>query len=218
MADLNQYMALLTNSEEIIRVGGLALVVTIVFLETGVFFCFFLPGDYLLFSAGVFVGTGTVDVGVGTLLGSIFAAAVAGNYSGYFFGKYLGHRLMEARDSFFFKKKYLEQTREVFDKYGGRALIVGRFLPIVRTFAPVMAGIANMNMKAYSFYNLAGAAAWVLLLTGSGYLLGEQFKDTILGYLHYIILAFMAFTTGTVVISYFRVRRQAEAEAKTPKA
>lgn len=196
--------------------GGLALVALIVYAETGLFFCFWLPGDYLLFTAGVLVGTGQIDVGIGTLMGTLLAAAVAGNYTGFLFGRYMGTSLENRKDSLFFKKEYIENTRAAFDKYGGMALVVGRFLPIVRTFAPILAGVVRTSHRQFFFYNIAGAILWAGLLPGIGYWLGKEYGETIMKLLPWIIGGFIAFTTFTVVRTYmgFSKDNKARKQAK----
>jgi len=205
-----------TDAQSIITVGGFALIVLTVYAETGLFFCFFLPGDYLLFAAGLFAApmqskTGALlDVNIAVLCASLIAAAILGNYTGYFMGKYLGHNLENRKESFFFKKKFIDNTRAVFDKYGGRALIIGRFLPVVRTFAPILAGIIKMELGVFAFYNSVGAALWVCILCLSGYYLGEAFGEQMFKYLPLIIGGFLAFTTGSLVFNWWRMRRNAK--------
>ncbi|MES2388858.1 MAG: DedA family protein [Bacteroidota bacterium] len=211
----------ITDSNYIIQVGGLALITAIVYAESGIFFCFFLPGDYLLFSAGIFCGTGDLNVSIWMLVTCLFSAAFLGNYTGFFFGRYLGHTLTERKDSFFFKKKYLDNTRQAFDRYGGRALVVGRFLPIIRTFAPILAGIVRLPAWPFFFYNVLGALLWVVLLAVSGFYLGDHYKQDILKYLPYIIACFIGFTSITVINSWLKIRRDAKKDAlaqadKTP--
>lgn len=196
--DFAELFHTLTNSEEIIRTGGLILVVAIVFAENGLFFGFFLPGDYLLFSAGLLCGTGNFPVPIFWLWFGIFAASVAGSYVGYIFGKYLGSRLLNAKDSWFFKREYIVKTRYYYIKYAGNTLIVGRFLPIVRTFAPILAGIIKMDFKRYMFFNIAGGFLWVTLLVLGGYFLGVKFPN-ILHYLEYIIIGFVLVTSIVVI-------------------
>jgi membrane-associated protein len=203
-----------TDAQSIITVGGFALIVLTVYAETGLFFCFFLPGDYLLFAAGLFAAPmqqergALLDVPILVLCGALFLAAVAGNYTGYLFGKFLGKNLEHRKDSFFFKRKYIENTRKVFDKYGGRALIIGRFLPVVRTFAPILAGIIKMEMGMFALYNTIGAALWVLVLCLSGYFLGEAFGEQMFNILPYIIAGFLAFTTGSLLLNWWKLRRE----------
>lgn len=201
------FVQFLLNSEEIISKGGLILVTLIVFAETGLFFCFFLPGDYLLFTAGMFCGLGIVKVPILLMLFCLAAAAIAGNYTGYFFGKYLGDSLMKRKENFFFKRQYITNTEKVFTKYGGNALIIGRFLPVIRTFAPILAGIIKMKPSRFAIYNISGAILWVLTLCLLGYFLGMRFPG-ILNYVEYIILAFILLTSVAVINSFIKLRRE----------
>lgn len=212
-----EWLSFLTNADAIIREGGLWLVMLIVFAENGLFFAFFLPGDYLLFLAGVFCGTGLLATSLGGLLAGVIGAAVAGSLVGYLFGRFFGNSLENRRDSLFFKKKHLETTRKYFDKYGSRVLIISRFLPIVRTFAPILSGVSNMNFPHFMLYNVLGGIIWVGLLCSLGYFLGERFPQ-ITHYVHYIILFFLAITTFTVIKGYFNARKEmAEEEGETVK-
>lgn len=207
MSSIVDFFQYLLDSEELIRTGGLLVITLIVFAENGLFFAFFLPGDYLVFLAGVFCGAGILDVPIGLLLGCLFGAAVLGSLVGYLFGKYFGHRLEERPDSLFFKRKHLATTRKYFDRYGKRTLVISRFLPIVRTFAPILAGLARMPFAGYLTYNILGGAIWILALTGGGYLFGERFPG-IMNYVHYIIMFFLAITTFTVIKGYFSARQE----------
>lgn len=214
MDQLADFFRYLLNSEEIIRTGGLVLISLIILVENGVFFGFFLPGDYLLFLTGVFAGTKMLNVPLWLLLICIYGAAVLGSLIGYATGYYTGERLQNRPDSLFFKKKYIETTREAFLKYGNAALIVSRFLPIVRTFAPILAGLIRMNFRQFMLYNCVGGAIWVFTLVTAGYYLGERFPG-IIHYVHYIIIFFLAVTTITVVRGYFNARRDMDKEKKT---
>lgn len=206
--DFFQY---LLNSEEIIRTGGLIVITLIVFVENGFFFGFFLPGDYLLFLSGVFAGTKLLAVSLWLLLACIFGAAVLGTLIGYLTGYYFGGQLKDRPDSLFFKQKYIENTREAFIKYGNSALIISRFLPIVRTFAPLLAGLIHMPFRFFMVYNVVGGAIWVLALVGGGFYFGERFP-WIVDYVQYIILFFLAVTTFTVVKGYLNARKEKKAE------
>ncbi len=208
IVDFFQY---LLNSEEIIRTGGLVLITLIVFVENGIFFGFFLPGDYLLFLSGVFAGIKLLNVPLWLLLTCLFAAAVLGSLTGYLTGYYFGGKIKNRPDSLFFKQKYIDNTREAFIKYGNQALIVSRFLPIVRTFAPLLAGLIHMPFQFFMIYNVVGGAIWVLSLVGGGFYFGERFP-WIVDYVHYIILFFLAITTFTVVKGYLNARRDRKAE------
>ncbi|TDB60848.1 DedA family protein [Arundinibacter roseus] len=202
-----EFFQYILDSEEIIRTGGLVVITLIVFAENGLFFAFFLPGDYLVFLAGVFCGTHLLDVPISLLLFCLFTAAVLGSLVGYFFGKYFGYKLENRPDSFFFKKKNLETTRAYFDKYGNRTLIISRFLPIVRTFAPILAGLVRMPFANFLTFNVLGGAIWILTLTGGGFLFGERFP-WIMDYVEYVILFFLAITTFTVIKGYLNARKE----------
>ncbi|GAB3541444.1 DedA family protein [Spirosoma fluminis] len=208
IVDFFQY---LLDSEEIIRTGGLVIITLIIFVENGIFFGFFLPGDYLLFLSGVFTGTRTLDVPLWLLLTCIFGAAVLGSLTGYLTGHFAGGRLQNRPDSLFFKKKYIDNTRAAFEKYGTSALIVARFLPVVRTFAPLLAGLIHMNFRFFMLYNIIGGAIWVGTLVGGGFYFGEKFP-WIINYVHWIIIFFLAITTYTVVKGYLNARRDSRPE------
>lgn len=207
MNSIIEFFQYLLNSEEIIKTGGLVVITLIVFAENGLFFAFFLPGDYLVFLAGVFCGARILDVPIATLLGCMFAAAVLGSLLGYIFGKYFGNNLENRKDSFFFKKKHLDTTRNYFVRYGSRTLVISRFLPIVRTFAPILAGLVRMNFRDFITYNILGGALWIGGLTGGGYLFGERFP-WIMDYVEYVILFFLAITTFTVIKGYLSARKE----------
>lgn len=199
------------NSEEIIQTGGLLAILLIVLVENGLFFGFFLPGDYLLFLTGVFVASSHLDQPIALVLFGVFAAAVLGAYAGYISGRFFGDKIRNKKDSLFFKQKYLVRTSRYFEKYGNRTLIIARFLPIVRTFAPILAGLVRMNFVQFSIYNFVGAAIWTLTLVGGGYLLGNRFPF-IIDYVHYIILFFLAITTFTVIKGYLNARKEFQDE------
>ena len=209
MRSIADFFQFLLNSEEIIVTGGLIVITLIVFAENGLFFAFFLPGDYLVFLAGVFCATKILNVSIWLLLACMVGAAILGSLTGYLFGWYFGHKLEHRPDSLFFKKKYLSQTRKYFDKYGSRTLVISRFLPIVRTFASILAGISKMRWENYLLFNVIGALAWIISLTGGGYLFGQRFPQ-IIDYVEYIILFFLGITTITVIRGYFKAKEDFE--------
>lgn len=196
----------LTNSQEIIKTGGLILVTLIVFAENGLFFGFFLPGDYLLFSAGLLCGTGNFNVPIMLLWFCIFAASIGGSLVGYLFGKLLGQRLLNKPDNWFFKREYIVKTRYYYIKYAGNTLIIGRFLPIVRTFAPILAGMIKMDFKRFMIVNIIGGFLWVTSMVVGGYFLGVKFPN-IINYLEYIILGFVAITSIVVIRGFFTAKK-----------
>lgn len=204
MHEIWDYLTKFSNAEEIIRQGGFYLIVFVVFAETGLFFGFFLPGDYLLFLAGMFVATGKLDTSIVTMVVGLIFAASAGNFVGYWFGYRTGPMLYKREDSFFFKKKYLKVAEAYYRKQGAFALIMGRFVPIVRTFAPIVAGVVKLDIKRFAFYNISGAVMWIASLTLLGYFLGIEFEKEIEDYLGYIIFGFILLTTIPLVFAFFK--------------
>jgi membrane-associated protein len=202
----------LLNPEFYIQNGGLFLVLFIVFAETGLFAGFFLPGDSLLFVAGIYSVELVNEVIPGSseyfslfvLLASISFAGVIGNTVGYWFGKKSGPFLFHRKDTFFFKKKYLHQAKEFYDKHGGGAIVFARFLPIVRTFAPIVAGIVQMDKKKFAFYNIVGCIAWVFAMLFAGHFLyafcKKQFDFDLKEHLEIIVLCIVLVTTLPVIL------------------
>lgn len=204
MQEFWDYLVKLSDAQQIIHKGGFYLIIFVVFAETGLFFGFFLPGDYLLFLAGMFVATGKLDVGIFGMIIGLVAAAVVGNFVGYWFGFRTGPMLYNRKDSFFFKKKYLKAAENYYNKQGAFALILGRFVPIVRTFAPIFAGVVKLDVRKFAFYNIIGAILWITSLTLLGYFLGKEFEAEINDYLSYIILGFILITTIPLVLAFLK--------------
>ncbi|HLW49627.1 MAG TPA: VTT domain-containing protein [Sphingobacteriaceae bacterium] len=193
----------LLDAEVLIETGGFYLILLIVFAETGLFFGFFLPGDYLLFLAGLFCSLGKIDVDIVTLCVGLLTAGVLGNFTGYWFGWRTGPMLFQRKDTWMFKRKYVVMAEEFFHKYGGTALIIGRFVPIIRTFAPIFAGIVRFNLKRFVLYNIGGAVIWVSTLTLSGYFLGKHFPE-IIHFVEYIIVGMIVITFTPIAITLLR--------------
>jgi membrane-associated protein len=194
------------DPEKLLREGGFYVVLFVIFAETGLFFGFFLPGDYLLFLAGMFVATGRLDVNIFILVIGLTIAAILGNFTGYWFGRKTGPMLYNRKDSLFFKKKYLQAAEQYYMKQGAFALIMGRFVPIVRTFAPIFAGVVKLEWKKFAFYNVVGAILWIASLTLLGYFLGRSFAKQIEEYLVYIIIGFITITTIPLIYSFVKKR------------
>lgn len=211
MQSIQEFFNYLLDSEELIRTGGLVTITLIIFIENGIFFGFFLPGDYLLFLSGVFCGTKLLDVPLPLLLICIFLAAVLGSLVGFISGKYFGDKIQNRPDSMFFKKSYIENTRKYFEKYGSQTLIIARFLPVIRTFAPILSGIVNMNFYKFLTFNILGGAIWTLTLVCGGYYFGVEFPQ-IQNYVHYIIIFFLSITTFTVIRGYINARKEMSKE------
>jgi membrane-associated protein len=206
MQPIIEFFSNLTDPEWIMQHGGLYIVVLIVFIETGLFFGFFLPGDSLLFIAGMVIANtlSPFDVAVSNLIYwvvLIAAAGVGGNYVGYFFGTKSDKFLLRRKDNWLFKKKYLFQAKEFYDRKGGGAIVLARFLPIVRTFAPIVAGMVKMKLPKFSFYNFLGSFLWAGIIVTAGFLLGENqwAKEN----LEKIIIGIGVVTLGPVLLKLF---------------
>lgn len=160
---------------ELIRTVGYIGVFLIVFLESGLLIGFFFPGDSLLFTAGFLASQGFLDITI--LITGCFIAAVLGDTAGYFIGKKLGPKVFSKDNSIFFHKKHLERAQKFYDKHGGKTIILARFVPIIRTFAPVVAGAGEMNYKRFVIFNLIGGILWAIGITLAGYYLGSLIPD-----------------------------------------
>lgn len=208
-----QHLQNLTDAQSIISQGGFYLLLIVIFAETGLFFGFFLPGDYLLFLAGILCATGLLNIPVYFLVSGLIAAGFLGNYVGYWFGYRTGPILFSKDDSFFFKRRYVRIAEDFYNKHGGMALVLGRFFPIIRTFAPIFAGVVRVDFKKFSLYNLIGSVAWVSTLTLSGYYLGMKYPQ-LKNYLHYIVISLIVITTLPLIFAFFKSKRIADIEEK----
>jgi membrane-associated protein len=212
----------LVNPEFYIVNGGLWLFLFIVFAETGLFAGFFLPGDSLLFVAGIYSNE-LITKGLGINIGSdvvhlmflsilVVIAGVVGNGVGYWFGRKSGPALYNRKDSFFFKKKYLEQAHEFYEKNGAGTIVIARFLPIIRTFAPIVAGIVQMDRKKFMYYNVVGCVAWVTTMLFAGHYLHkiilEKFNFDLKEHLEIIVLGIVFVTTAPVIYKLFFTKKK----------
>lgn len=155
--------------EEVIRAIGVIGIAAIVFAESGLLIGFFLPGDTLLFTAGFLAHDGAIGVNIHVMVAILFVAAVLGDNVGYWFGKKVGPRIFKRQDSILFHQENLQRAEKFYEKYGPITLILARFTPVVRTFAPIVAGVGNMNYKKFMLYNLAGGLLWTTSITYLGY-------------------------------------------------
>lgn len=192
-----EFLKTLTDPESIIQYGGLWLLLLVIFAETGLFFGFFLPGDNLILIAGIVCATHPewmyhLPFPVVALL--MILAAVLGNSAGYWFGKKLGHTIYNKKDTWFFKKKHLIKTKNFYDRYGAGALIIGRFIPIVRTFAPILAGVIKVSEKKFFIYNVIGAVLWIGSLGTVAYYLGIYYAKWIEDNIAYIFITLIVIT------------------------
>lgn len=212
----------LLNPEFYINNGGLWVLLFIVFAETGLMVGFFLPGDSLLFVAGIYSenlvsrllpgGTGSEFLDLLILLVLVSCCGIIGNTLGYWFGRKSGPFLFHRKDNFLFKKKYLFQARDFYEKHGGQAIVFARFLPIVRTFAPIVAGIVGMDKKRFGLYNVVGCVAWVLTMLFAGHYLYKfclvNFHFDLKKHLEVIVIGIILITTLPVIYKIFFGKRE----------
>ncbi len=189
------------NPQNIIQYGGLLLLLFIIFAETGLFFGFFLPGDSLVFMAGLLANSKYIDQPVWLLIVYLVIAAFTGTCVGYFFGAWAKKYFKPKEDNIFYKPRYIDMARSFYRRYGMMAFIVGRFLPIVRTFVPILAGIVKIEFKKFMFYNLLGAITWIATLVMAGHLLGNMFP-TLIDNVEFIIVTLIVVTAIPVIVSY----------------
>ncbi len=190
----------LLDPQFIINYGGITLLLIVVFIENGLFFGFFLPGDSLMFTTGLLISTGVLQYSLIAVILLVTCAALVGNVFGYLFGVKAGDALYTRKDSLFFKQKHLHMAKNYYHKYGGRTLIVSKFLPIIRTFAPIFGGLINMPFFKFVGYNAVGAISWTGSFITIGYLFGEYFPNSE-KYLGYVILGLILITSIPVIVA-----------------
>ena len=194
MDGILDFLKQLVNPESIIHYGGIYLLLFVVFAETGLFVGFFLPGDSLLFTAGLLCSTGILELHPILLVVLIIIAAVAGNMAGYVFGKKMGSMLFTRKSGILFRQEHLVSANEFYKKHGKKTIILSRFLPIVRTFAPIVAGIVKLDYYKFFIYSLVGAFFWVNALVLTGYFMGKYIPG-IKDYLGYIVIFLIVITS-----------------------
>jgi len=202
-------LAALKPDEILNNAGPLAVWVAagIIFAECGLLIGFFLPGDSLLFVVGLFVGNGAIGTPLWATCLILFIAAFAGNLLGYWIGRRAGPSLFRRENSRIFKKKYIDHTEEFFNRYGAAAIILGRFIAIVRTFITVLAGAGKMDFRRYTLYSAIGAALWTVSLTVLGYLIGNV--PVIKNNLEYAIILIVVVSIVPIAIHRLKARRDA---------
>jgi membrane-associated protein len=205
--------------------GGLWLLLLIIFAETGLFVGFFFPGDSLLFVAGIFSNklaaslydTHSDFLNLILLSALCIGAGILGNTAGYIFGRKVGPTMYSWKDRFLFKQKYLHQAKDFYDKHGGGAIVFARFLPFIRTFAPIVAGIVGMDKKKFSFFNIVGCIGWVTSMLFIGHYLNtfvkKQFGIDLEKHLEIIVIGIVLVTTAPVLIKmFFGKKKKSESE------
>lgn len=208
--------------ETLLAKGGIFVylgLIFIVFAETGLAVGFFLPGDSLLVVAGLFAAAGKLNLAI--LLSTLFVAAVVGDAVGYLTGARLGPRLFSRQKSLLFRPSHLQKAHSFYEKYGGKTIIIARFVPIVRTFAPIVAGAANMPYRRFVVFNVVGGFLWVFSMILAGYFLGNilktQFGIDLEEHIEWVIIIVVALSLLPAVIEYLKSRREKTRDAKASK-
>lgn len=184
--------------EQLVRYGGLLAIFLVVYGTTGLFFCFFLPSGAVLFTAGVFVASGDLRYNIFFVVGLLILASVLGNLTGYWFGRKTGPLLYKRPDSRFFKQQHLRTAESFYNKHGRLALTLGLYLPIVRTFAPVVAGMVRLHFKRFLFLVTAGSALWISSFVAAGYFIGS--RPFLKPWLKYIVIGFLVVVTIPLIL------------------
>ena len=208
--------------------GGLWLILFVVFAETGLFAGFFLPGDSLLFVAGIYssdianeiLHTGNEYLDLVVLLVLISMAGIAGNSVGYWFGRKVGPTMYDWKENILYKRRYLRQAHDFYEKHGGGAIVIARFIPIIRTFAPIVAGIVQMDRKKFGFYNVIGCVSWVFSMLFGGHFLQKwilsEFGFDLKDHLEVIVLGIVLVTTAPIIFKL--IFNKSKSHSDTDKA
>ncbi len=191
--------------DDLIRWGGYAVLVGIVFTETGLLVGFFLPGDSLLVTAGLVAAAGGLNIW--WVNGLLIVAAIVGDSVGYAIGARLGPRLFTREQSLLFNPRHVERTRRFYECHGAKTIVIARFVPIIRTFAPVVAGVGQMRYRRFLVYNVAGGVGWVTSMTWMGYLLGRAVPN-IADYIHIVVIVVIVVSMIPIVVEILRERRR----------
>ncbi len=204
VGSVEHFLHFLFNVKGLIEWGGALLVCVIVFVETGFFVGFFLPGDSLLVTAGVFAASGHLHLS--ELILVVPLCAIAGDQIGYWIGRKAGQTLYRREDSLVFKRRHLQRAHDFYERYGGKTVIIARFIPVVRTFCPPVAGAAEMSYARYLPYDIAGGILWVGSMILGGYFLGRQIPN-ISENIHYVIAVVIFLSLLPPIIGFLRSRK-----------
>ena len=196
--------------DDLIRWGGYLVLVVIVFTETGLLVGFFLPGDSLLITAGLVAAAGGLDIWLLNAL--LIVAAIVGDSVGYAIGYRTGPRIFRKEESRWFSRRHLIRTREFYERHGGKTIVLARFIPIIRTFAPVVAGVGRMEYRRFLFYNVFGGLGWVVSLTWAGYLLGQTIPN-IDRHIHLVVGVVILLSVLPIGVEWWKARSRAKARA-----
>ena len=197
----------LVNPESIIKYGGFWFMLFVIFSETGLFVGFFRPGDSLWFTAGLRTSTGVINIPIIFVTVGMCCAAITGNSTGYAFGKKAGEAIFKRKKTLFFRPKHLFAAKDFYDRHGGKAIILGAFLPIIRTFAPIVAGAVKLDYSKFIWYNIIGATLWSSTMVLSGYFLG-RYVPNIKEYLQYIIIFLIIITAIPILQTFLKEKKR----------
>lgn len=209
MEVLTEFFNKLGNLEDLIKWGGLTVLIIIVFAETGLLVGFFLPGDSLLITAGLIAAQGYLDIYVLNI--SLIIAAIIGDQVGYLFGRKTGPRIFKREKSRFFAKDHLVKANLFYERYGGKAIIYARFVPFARTFAPIVAGVGMMNYKKFVTFNILGGLLWVLSMTLAGYFFGNI--PFVKKNFEYVIIGVILLSLLPVVLGYLKHKKESKLDS-----
>ena len=200
------------DPESLVSDGGLLIVLLLVYGSTGLFFCFFIPAGAILFTVGIFTATGELQYDIFTVCSLLILASILGNLTGYWFGWKTGPLLYKRKDSRFFKKQHLKTAETFYNKYGWLALTVGLYLPIIRTFASIVAGMVRLDFRRFILLTVAGSVVWILSFVLAGYFIGS--RPYLKPWLNYIVIGFILVVTIPLIIWIFKELRKMRKENK----
>lgn len=206
MEVITEFFHKLGNLEDLIRWGGLTVLIIIIFAETGLLIGFFLPGDSLLITAGLLAAQGYLDINI--MMISLIFAAIIGDQVGYLFGRKTGPKIFTREKSLFFAKDHLVKANQFYERYGGKAIIFARFVPFARTFAPIVAGVANMNYKKFVSFNIIGGVLWIISMSLAGYFFGNI--PFVKKNFEYVIIGVIILSLVPVVVGYLKHRKESK--------
>ncbi|HSA57576.1 MAG TPA: VTT domain-containing protein [Gemmatimonadaceae bacterium] len=214
MPNLFELLDRLRDIPTLVQTVGLIGLTAIIFIETGFFFGFFLPGDSLLVTTGLLIASG-LDMNLYAVGAILNVAAITGDAVNYWFGRYTGPRIFTREDSLFFKKKHVERAHAFYEKYGAITIVLARFMPIVRTFAPLVAGVAGMNYRTFTTFNVLGGTLWIWSMLFAGYFLG-RYVPGIDRHLELVIIIVVFLSILPGIIGWWRERRRAVTQPQQP--
>ncbi|HEV8269849.1 MAG TPA: DedA family protein [Chitinophagaceae bacterium] len=200
------------DPDSLISDGGLLIVFLLVYGSTGLFFCFFIPAGAILFTAGIYTATGGLQYNIFTVCSLIILASILGNLTGYWFGRKTGPLLYKRKDSRFFKKQHLKTAETFYNKYGWLALTVGLYLPIIRTFASIVAGMVRLNFRRFVLLTATGSVVWILSFVLAGYFIGS--RPFLKPWVNYIVIGFILVVTIPLIIWIIKELRKMRKENK----